>query len=233
VIAQLPFLVFAITLLPAWLRTTPWLSGAAGIVFLVVMANSVNVLDVADGLASGVGVVVLATIAVLLSKRHEPQLAVVAITFAGALGGFFVLNAAPAQFILGDAGSLPLGGLIALLLPHCLPPEPARGLLIAALVGFVPLFEVIWVSLRRIVRGIAPWRASPHHFVYWLVERGTPGHQATVWIIACQGAAAAVAARLAGAEAAQAPVAALVGGLLATSWLKRNGRTPWISRASR
>lgn len=92
--------------------------------YISAMSNAVNVTDGLDGLAAGCGALAaaaLATVALLLpatdvieAATHE-QLAIITMVLAGTLAGFLRFNRSPARVFMGDAGSLPLGGLLALM----------------------------------------------------------------------------------------------------------------------
>ena len=104
------------------------------VIWVVIMvagtANAVNLTDGLDGLASGATMPVLAAyvligvwqerndVTVSLSPLHyqirDPlDLAVVAAAVLGACSGFLWWNAPPARIIMGDTGSLALGGVLA------------------------------------------------------------------------------------------------------------------------
>jgi phospho-N-acetylmuramoyl-pentapeptide-transferase len=88
---------------------------------IAAMSNAVNVTDGLDGLAAGCGALTANALAVAASclpaagamgaARHE-QLAILAASLAGSLGGFLWFNRSPARIFMGDTGSLPLGGLL-------------------------------------------------------------------------------------------------------------------------
>lgn len=162
--------------------------------WLVILTNAFNILDVADGLLPGLASVILLALGVVLWQQpgHEP-LALAALAMAGAALGILPFNAMPAREILGDTGSLTLGGMAALCFLYVDWPSlsVAGGLSFAALM-VAPLFEVTWVSVRRVRRGIAPWRASPHHFVYSLVEWGVPRMYAVSALVLLQAVPAAI-----------------------------------------
>jgi len=97
-----------------------------GVLVIVGSSNSVNLTDGLDGLAGGCLVIsfaALGMIALLLGDvnpadasrvMHLPAV-VVCGAACGAVLGFLIYNCHPAKVFLGDAGSLPLGGLLGLL----------------------------------------------------------------------------------------------------------------------
>lgn len=86
------------------------------IVFVeVAMANSVNLTDGLDGLASSTSAIVAACFAVIgmfiLPTNNEPMAAAAQAVFGAALG-FLVYNHYPARIFMGDTGSMALGGVL-------------------------------------------------------------------------------------------------------------------------
>ena len=76
--------------------------------------NAVNLTDGVDGLATSVSTAAMVafTVASILSVREDGASALTA-AFAGGLLGFLFYNAHPARVIMGDSGSLALGGAVA------------------------------------------------------------------------------------------------------------------------
>ena len=111
--------------LPGWqLGSVGWVLWAGVIIFAT--TNAVNVTDGLDGLAGGAAMfafTAFAIIAFLGFRNHSLypaiinpyDLAVFAVAFAGACGGFLWWNAAPARIFMGDVGALGLGAALALL----------------------------------------------------------------------------------------------------------------------
>ncbi len=158
-------------------RTNPfdWLLYAPlATLFITGMSNAVNVTDGLDGLAGGCGAIAAAALAViaLLVPVTDPgdaernrQVALLAAALAGALAGFLRLNRAPARLFMGDAGSLPLGGLLALLailtqLQWFL--LVVGGVFVAELVSVV--LQVAW--FRRTGRRLFLCAPLHHHFEF-------------------------------------------------------------------
>ncbi|MCL2059355.1 MAG: phospho-N-acetylmuramoyl-pentapeptide-transferase [Oscillospiraceae bacterium] len=77
-------------------------------------SNALNFTDGVDGLASSVTVLVMAsfTVAAAVNVRNDGAAALTA-AFAGGCLGFLFFNAHPARVMMGDCGSLALGGAVA------------------------------------------------------------------------------------------------------------------------
>jgi phospho-N-acetylmuramoyl-pentapeptide-transferase len=110
---------------PGWdLPWWAWIFWAGLIIFAT--TNAVNVTDGLDGLAAGsamLGFLAFTIIAywefrngmIYTSVVNPLDLAVIAVAFAGACGGFLWFNAAPARIFMGDVGALGIGAALALL----------------------------------------------------------------------------------------------------------------------
>ena len=98
-----------------------------GLLFLVIAgaANGVNLTDGLDGLAAGTSIIALFTFAAMAviawirsgkpGHRFDTKLdlAIVAAALIGAAIGFLWYNAWPAEVIMGDTGSMAIGGALA------------------------------------------------------------------------------------------------------------------------
>ncbi len=76
---------------------------------LIAAMNAVNLLDGADGAASGISAVMLLTLACFAAILGKPHAALLSVLFANAVLGVLWHNAPPARIYLGDAGSMFLG----------------------------------------------------------------------------------------------------------------------------
>ena len=142
-------------------------------VWLLLITNAFNVLDMMDGLAAGVGVIASLFLAGLGLMGGAPQLSLAAASLAGGLGGFLVYNFHPAKVYMGDTGSLfsgfVLGGLAAELTRVFPSPQGQLGPL---LVLGIPCFEAGFVSLARFKSGKSILAASPDHVADQLRKSG-------------------------------------------------------------
>lgn len=76
-------------------------------------ANAVNLTDGLDGLAAGITATTGLALSILLLLLGYRELAPFALALSGASLGFCWFNGHPAQVIMGDTGSLALGGALA------------------------------------------------------------------------------------------------------------------------
>ncbi|MGE5221104.1 MAG: phospho-N-acetylmuramoyl-pentapeptide-transferase [Omnitrophica WOR_2 bacterium] len=80
---------------------------------IVAECNAVNFTDGLDGLAGLISATAFAAYGCIALLQHQTFLAQFCFTLVGALFGFLWFNVHPAQLIMGDTGSLPLGGTLA------------------------------------------------------------------------------------------------------------------------
>ncbi|MGE5615008.1 MAG: phospho-N-acetylmuramoyl-pentapeptide-transferase [Bacillota bacterium] len=90
-----------------------WMYIILVIVVMYLITNSVNMTDGVDGLAAGVTLIVTVffTIAAMFRTDLSHVKLLCSITAGGCLG-FLVFNIYPAKVIMGDTGSLALGGIV-------------------------------------------------------------------------------------------------------------------------
>ncbi|MDF1664693.1 MAG: hypothetical protein P1V97_23240 [Planctomycetota bacterium] len=180
---------------------TPWpvLSIPLTLIWIVGVTNAVNLLDNMDGLSSGAAfVAALAYAALFFAVTGSYSSGILALTVAGASLGFLFHNFAPARIFMGDAGSLPLGFVLATLATRYQAIEALpwyASTLLAILPLSVPLFDTALVSYTR-KRSHRPFLLggrdhSSHRLVSWGL-----GERQAVLVLYAMGALAGLAAFL-------------------------------------
>jgi UDP-GlcNAc:undecaprenyl-phosphate/decaprenyl-phosphate GlcNAc-1-phosphate transferase len=92
-----------------------WVVWPASLLWIVGVTNALNLLDGLDGLATGVGAIIGATLTVIAWQADNPFAVFLGLALVGALLGFLPHNFAPARIFLGDTGSLFIGYTLSLL----------------------------------------------------------------------------------------------------------------------
>ena len=159
------------------LGTAGWFVFAILIVYAT--ANAVNLTDGLDGLAAGSSTFVFAAFMIIAFTefRHPTlyglqlgagtaqaqDLAIIAAAMFGACGGFLWWNAAPARIIMGDTGSLAIGGAMAGLALL------TRTALLLPILAGLPVVETLSVlaqviSYRGFRRRVLRMAPIHHHF---------------------------------------------------------------------
>ncbi|MBR3555738.1 MAG: undecaprenyl/decaprenyl-phosphate alpha-N-acetylglucosaminyl 1-phosphate transferase [Oscillospiraceae bacterium] len=162
-----------------------WLSVPITILWIVLVTNSVNLIDGLDGLAvgvSGIGSVAMLVIALLVS---EGNVAIIMAALAGACLGFIPYNLNPAKIFAGDTGALLLGYVLATMsVIGMFKTYAIISFLLPFLVLALPLFDTIFAILRRVAHGQSPMQADRGHVHHRLIDMGLSQKQA-VAILYC------------------------------------------------
>jgi len=131
---------------------------------IVGTVNSVNITDGADGLSTGVTIPVAITLSLIALLWNDTANGIFAAALTGGLIGFLIFNFFPAKVIMGDTGSLFLGGAVcALAFSMDMP-------LILITLGFVYFIEtlsvIIQVTYFKLSKGKRVFKMAPvhHHF---------------------------------------------------------------------
>ncbi len=151
------------------------------IVWVVLMINVINWLDGLDGLASGVSLIATVVLWLLAIKPEVNQISMslLAIILAGSLAGFLPFNFYPAKIFLGDSGSQVIGFLLA-----AFSIISGGKLATAFLVLGVPILDVIWVIIRRLMTRKPVYRADRFHLHHRLLRAGLSQKQAVLLLYA-------------------------------------------------
>ncbi|MCR8633347.1 MraY family glycosyltransferase [Paenibacillus radicis (ex Xue et al. 2023)] len=142
------------------------------IIWIVGLSNAFNLIDIMDGLASGVAAISSIFLSLICLELGEIMNGLLLLSIAGACCGFLKFNFNPAQIFMGDTGSLFLGFLIACSTAHMFQFKPYGDIVIPVIILGIPIFETIFISLLRIKSGIAPWKGTKDHFALRLVRLG-------------------------------------------------------------
>jgi UDP-GlcNAc:undecaprenyl-phosphate/decaprenyl-phosphate GlcNAc-1-phosphate transferase len=172
-----------------------WLNLVATILWVAAICNAMNLLDNMDGLSAGVAAIACTFFSLLALWHGQIWVSIVAAVLLGATLGFLRFNWNPATIFMGDAGSLLLGFLLAVVaiklrFPHV---DPHRTWAIPLLVLAVPIFDTTVVTISRLRRGVPISSGGRDHVSHRLVRLGLSVRQAvaTIYLMAalCGGAA--------------------------------------------
>lgn len=160
------------------------LIGAVALMF--VMANAVNFLDGANGIAMGTSLIILVTLGLMLAPdaifspklRAEGALMAILFAAAAALAGFLVWNL-PGKLFAGDTGSLSVGGLIG----GAVALFAVNGPLLVALTLCLPILIDVFLTLAwRAMHGRPLMKAHRDHAYQLLLRSGwSHGQVARLW----------------------------------------------------
>jgi len=154
------------------------LNAAFTVLWIVAITNAFNLIDNIDGLAAGIAVIALTQI-IVLAGLHVPVMAL-ALCLLASTTGFLFFNLHPAKVFMGDVGSLPIGFFLACASIMTASHLSSLGsvLLVPCLVLFIPIFDMLLVSITRRLKGRAISRGARDHASHRLVLLGLTEHQA-------------------------------------------------------
>jgi len=166
-----------------------------GFVMLTII-NSYNLIDGIDGLASGVGIVIMIIYTTIFYLSGEFFYALLSITMNASLMAFLGFNiSSDKKIFMGDTGSLIVGFIISILtlkflalkpdsyteLPFLLENAP----LIAISILIVPLFDTARVFTIRIANKKGPFSPDRNHIHHVLIDFWGLSHKQASFLIGC------------------------------------------------
>lgn len=149
--------------------------------FILTLINSHNFLDGLDGLAGSVSAIEAFFLALFSLVLANQNLTLAALLLLGATLGFLFYNISPAKIFMGDTGSMLLGYILSLLGIKILFSEGGGGVFSALIIFALPLTDITFVTLKRILSGKNPFCADKGHLHHVLTRSGFS--QRAVWFI--------------------------------------------------
>lgn len=154
------------------LQTDPWsplVTVALTMFWLILMMNTVNLLDGSDGLAAGIAVIAGVVLFLNSAFRLEPaqtSVSLLPLALAGASLGFLVHNFYPARIYMG--GSAWFLGYVLGTLSIIGGAKMATILLVMGL----PLMDLGWQIVNRLRHGYNPFHGDRGHLHFRLLDAG-------------------------------------------------------------
>jgi len=168
-------------------------------VAIVGAINAFNMLDGMDGLAGTMAFNALVALTCLTGLTGDDAVGSMSIVLCGAVAAFLIFNI-PAKFnrrfrcFMGDAGSTLLGFLLACL---CISASQGAGPKLSPTTTLwivaIPLYELLWTTMRRVLKGRSPFQPDRAHFHHKLLDAGF-GVRGAFFVLICIGAALSLAA---------------------------------------
>lgn len=147
-----------------------WFSAALIAFWLLGMMYTTKILDGLDGLVSGMTAIgaFIIFLFTMSEKYYQPDISLAALILAASCLGFLFFNWHPAKIFLGEGGSLFLGyalGVLAII--------SGGKIAIALLVMGIPILDMAWTILRRIMAGKNPFKSADRlHLHFRLSDSG-------------------------------------------------------------
>jgi UDP-GlcNAc:undecaprenyl-phosphate GlcNAc-1-phosphate transferase len=174
--------ILQLVFLPWWARYL------ITIVWLIGISNAFNLLDIMDGLASGIAVIAGTYLLVVAILNERWMVAAFTVALVGSLAGFLRFNFPPATIYLGDCGSLFIGlslGALAMVMDYT--EYSNLGFLAPLYILALPLIDTVYVTFLRIQAGRKIYHGSPDHFPLRLRKKLGGSTTKTVLVIYAAG----------------------------------------------
>lgn len=125
--------------------------------------NAINLTDGVDGLAGSVSAIIIGSLSVISYQNNLMGVTAFGMIVVGTICGFLIYNFHKAKVIMGDTGSLLLGGVVSAMAIYMQNP------LILIIVAIIPIIETLSVILQVLsgfFRGKLLFKMAPlhHHF---------------------------------------------------------------------
>ena len=104
---------------------------------MLATTNAINLTDGVDGLASSVTTIILTCLTVIAMIFQVKEVAIFGSVLAGACLGFLLFNLYPSKVMMGDTGSLMLGGAVAAIALYLKMP------LLLLIIALIPILETL------------------------------------------------------------------------------------------
>jgi len=162
----------------------PVLSFFGTLAWIVGISNAVNFIDGVDGLAGSVITVSSVSLGLLAISLVPSDLvsSLIAFILAGAMLAFLTYNFNPAKIFMGDSGALFSGFLLATLSITGVMQVNSTAMWIPVLVLSVPVFDITFASVRRIMKGKSPFVADAEHIHHRLLKAGFSQNKAVLFL---------------------------------------------------
>lgn len=161
-----------------------WASIPVTVFWIVLVTNAINLIDGMDGLAGGVVALASSTLLVMSIFDGDPVASLLLASMLGAVLAFLVFNFNPASIFLGDAGSLLLGFVLAVVSVQ----SQQKAYTVFSVTGSMlilalPIFDLSMAVVRRALTGKPLFSADQHHVHHLLLRKGLSQRQSVLLLV--------------------------------------------------
>ena len=140
-----------------------WIYVSLMVLVMLGTTNAINLTDGVDGLAGSVSAIIIGSLSVIAYKYNLIGVSIFGVLVVGTICGFLIYNFHKAKVIMGDTGSILLGGVVSSMAIYMQNP------LILLIVAIIPIIETLSVILQVLsgfFRGKLLFKMAPlhHHF---------------------------------------------------------------------
>ncbi|MCR4663137.1 MAG: undecaprenyl/decaprenyl-phosphate alpha-N-acetylglucosaminyl 1-phosphate transferase [Endomicrobiaceae bacterium] len=160
------------------------LSVLISIFWIIGLSNAFNLIDIMDGLSCGTAAIAAFFFFIIALPSEMIYVNFCAIALFGACLGFLPFNLSKSKKIfMGDTGSLSIGFILATIaMGTSYTKINPIGVFAPLLILAVPIYETIFVSIMRMLKGKNPFLGSKDHFPLRLEKMGYSRKQILVFV---------------------------------------------------
>ncbi len=147
-----------------------WVLWPVSLLWIVGVTNAMNLIDGLDGLSSGLGAIIAATLTIICWQAQQWTGVVIGLALFGALIGYLPFNFPPARIFLGDTGSLLIGFALALLALEGYRKTAFLAFIVPMLALAIPLLDTSLSIVRRLRSGRGVFSADRLHMHHRLLH---------------------------------------------------------------
>jgi UDP-GlcNAc:undecaprenyl-phosphate GlcNAc-1-phosphate transferase len=172
-----PFDHDSYVLLPVWLQfilTVTWIFGVITVI---------NFSDGLDGLAGSLSTISAMTLFIVALTKGQTRSALMAIILVGVAVGYLKYNKPPARIYMGDAGACFMGYILGIIaLDGAFKQATVLSLFVPILALGVPIFDNIFVVIKRLLSGKPVYKADRSQVHYRLLSAGLNQKQVVMFL---------------------------------------------------
>ena len=144
------------------------------LLWIIGITNAVNLLDVMDGLAGGVSLVIISGFCAVSALNGDSLTLTLSCVLAGTIFGFWIYNIPPAKVYMGNSGSHFLGLVLAAigLTARYATLERSVALLAPMLFLGFPILDTLFLIWMRIRKGKSAFNKSDDHMALRFLKKG-------------------------------------------------------------
>jgi UDP-GlcNAc:undecaprenyl-phosphate GlcNAc-1-phosphate transferase len=151
----------------------PVLSTILSISWVVGITNAMNLIDIMDGLSSGVGFIASVGFFFIAAASGRFNNMFILAALGGALLGFLPYNFPKAKIYQGDTGALLMGFILSsVAMGSGYSRINSMAVLAPIMILAVPIFDTLFIMFLRHRRGVSMFRGSPDHLALRMVKLG-------------------------------------------------------------
>lgn len=151
--------------------------------WIVLLMNTINLLDGMDGLAAGVILIATFFLCLIGFIAGENLVFLFSLLLVGVTSSFLFFNFPPAKIFMGDTGSLFLGFMMAIIgIIGNRKVTVGLSLLLPILLLFIPLFDTFLTIVRRLKNGKEIFTPDKFHLHHRLINLGIQNKKILLFI---------------------------------------------------